>query len=471
MFDLIKQRGVEVKEALSILKKSHGLTLCQVWIPHFVKNGEEVVVKFWGYYKPAFKAYYNACVKIQDGSGGLAVKALETFQAYFSRNFIKGELQALIPATSASESSCCVVICLRNIYTGDVDYAFEFIFSSSLYDNNNPCVFLESLFSKLETCLPSFYFSSGAKLGRELLILDVDNPTASFNIFATKKQEVDSNGSLLRISMNMNWAAVEIKEAISFLTVSHGLTLCQVWMYSYYNNEKGVVKFVVNCAAAYKDYYDACVKIQDGAGELAAKTLLTRLPYFSRNINNIIKGELLHSLPPAATSASESTCCLAICLRNVYTADILYAFEFFFTLHDNNNKDLSVFLESLLITLEKCLPNFKLPNGAQLGPHLQVLDGDNLNVNFDLIAFIKQQEEDDDCMKGTDEAAYTNDDIGGHIRATMDVSASLKFADLKTKISQMFDLDSNAYWILYLLEGSKSNGGLWMELVDVVNLV
>ncbi|XP_071696117.1 uncharacterized protein [Rutidosis leptorrhynchoides] len=165
-----KRAGVEIEEAMKHLSITKGVTLCQAWVLCRDKNeNEECVVKFGGsYYDAAFKDYYEACVKIEDGCGGLALKALKTHVAYFSRNIAKGELQALIPATSASESSCCLAICLRNIYTGDFDYAFEFFFSSY---RNNPCFFLEFFFMDLKRRLPSFKFSSRQ-------VLDADNLAA-----------------------------------------------------------------------------------------------------------------------------------------------------------------------------------------------------------------------------------------------------------------------------------------------------
>ncbi|XP_071721910.1 histone acetyltransferase HAC1-like [Rutidosis leptorrhynchoides] len=186
--DGIKRARVEVDEAVLDLNKSNWLSFCQVW---FIRYGKkECAVKLGGYYIDAFKDYYGACFNIEDGSGGLAVKALETYQPYWSRNInniiIKGELHALLPATSASEYSyCCLAICMKNIYTGNLDYVFEFIFS--VYDVSfNPSVFLDSLFKKLKSCLPSFKLSSGSQLSdQSLLVVDVDTLIA----FETHEKE------------------------------------------------------------------------------------------------------------------------------------------------------------------------------------------------------------------------------------------------------------------------------------------
>ncbi|XP_071693675.1 uncharacterized protein [Rutidosis leptorrhynchoides] len=457
--DVIKGRVVEIEEAISILTKSHGLTLCQVWITRAVKNeNEECAVKLTGYYADAFKDYYDACVKIQDGSGELAVKALENYQAYFSRNINKGKLQALLPATTA-ESSCCLAICLRNFETGDFDYVFELFFSS--YHIKNRYVFLESLFLKLESCLPSFKFSSGAQLGSQLLVTDVDNLTESFNILASKKQieKADFEGRRLQRCINadleksLKLAAVEIRKALAILTESHGLTLCQVWVHHYVNNEgaKRAIKFDGYCSDAFKDYYRACVKIQNGAGGLALKTLVTYQPYFSRE---------LQALLPATTA--ESCCCLAICLRNIYTGDLDYAFEFFFPLY--YDKDPCVFLQSIFLKLKSCFPNFKLSSGAQLGRRLQVLDGDNREANFDFFAVITEDcNEDVKHLQFGTPNSTTDSNVATDV-SLICVSDSMKFANLKKNISQRFRLVSNSYKLTYLVQ--TITGPSWAQLED-----
>ncbi|XP_071694341.1 uncharacterized protein [Rutidosis leptorrhynchoides] len=477
----IKRKWVDIGKAIPDLKESHGLTFCQVWVLRTVENeNEQSVVKYGGFYIPGFKAYYKACVKIEDGLGGVAVKALETYKTYFSRNIMKGDLQALIPAaTSASESSyCCLGICLRNIETGNYDYAFELCFSSYEYNNNNnnnnnPCVFLESLFLKLESCLPGFEFSSGLQLGRQLLVMDVDNPTEIFKILASKKQEKeeDCERRLLQRCINVsfgisfNRSKVEIQKALSFLTESHGLALCQVWIYHYPLSKKNerAVKLDGYCAAGFKDYYDACVNIGDGAGGLALTTRVTGQPYFSRNINTIIKGKLHELLP---FTESSHCCCFAICLRNIHTGNVDYAFELLFSLHDNI--DPYVFLESLLVKLETCFPSFKLASGARLGRELQVLDGDNLAVNFNITAFIKQEdfEAPPPCNATNHVMSWMSMDIGGTTKV-MDVSSSMKFADLKMKISKKFRLVSGAYRVSYLVKNGGSTGpSLWRQIQD-----
>ncbi|XP_071694898.1 uncharacterized protein [Rutidosis leptorrhynchoides] len=318
----VNNTKVEIKEAASNLNKSHGLTLCQVWFTSHVKNN--CPVKFYCYYSDAFKDYFHACVKIQDATGGLALKASETYQPYLSRKFIKGELHALLPAINIESSYWCLAVCLRNIKTGDLDYAFEFIFSS--YDNNknnnNPRVFLDSLFKKLETCLPSFKLSSGAPLGTQsLLVVDVNTFIALEKHEEEEKEDCMMDHQLSR-SIKKS-PKVEIEEAIWMLGESHGLALCQVWTHQPFRvtneNKNCAVKLGVACHAAFKDYYNACVKIQDGSGGLALKALETYQTYFTKIVNGN-----LHSLIP--TSASKSCCCLAICLRNSDTGDVEYAF-------------------------------------------------------------------------------------------------------------------------------------------------
>ncbi|XP_071717842.1 uncharacterized protein [Rutidosis leptorrhynchoides] len=156
---------------------------------------------------------------IKDGSG-LALKALETSRTYFSTNFIKGKLKGLIPATVA-KSCCCLGMCLKNENIGShVDYAFEMIFK--LDDNiiQQPFVFLDSLFSRLQSCLPSFKLSSGAQFVgyQSSLVLDVDKLNAL--------EEVQLSSSLFKIIKSkdedgLKHANGEIQEAILISTESH----------------------------------------------------------------------------------------------------------------------------------------------------------------------------------------------------------------------------------------------------------
>ncbi|XP_071695865.1 uncharacterized protein [Rutidosis leptorrhynchoides] len=164
----------QIPPAEPILEERHGLVLCQVWPHDYDTNGRARSLFLSDiYFETQFRDYVYDRRLIGDGLGGFTLKALETYETYFSTKFIKGKLKGLIPATVA-KSHCFLAICLKNINVGQhVDYAIEMIFK--LKDNMHPYVFLDSLFVTLKSCLPSFYFSSGAKLGgHRSLVLDVD---------------------------------------------------------------------------------------------------------------------------------------------------------------------------------------------------------------------------------------------------------------------------------------------------------
>ncbi|XP_071693381.1 uncharacterized protein [Rutidosis leptorrhynchoides] len=190
----------EARDAMRILKNDHGLVLCEVWTYGYTTNG--IAQCLWStdmYFKDVFFDYVNQCINIGDGFGGLTLKALETYETYFTKlKYIKGEKKGLIPAT-AVESCCFLAICMKNINIEHVDYVYEMIFK--LDDNNihNPYVFLDSLFERLKSCWPSFKLSSGAQLGGHPIIVDVDTFKELEKPLKTIKKSEDA----------LKWATVE----------------------------------------------------------------------------------------------------------------------------------------------------------------------------------------------------------------------------------------------------------------------
>ncbi|XP_071693382.1 uncharacterized protein [Rutidosis leptorrhynchoides] len=166
----------EVLETSYILEEDYGLVLGEVWTHGYTTNGiAKSLISTDIFFTEEFSDYMGQYFYIGDGFGGLTLKALETYETYFSTKlkYVKGEKKGLIPAT-ASESCCFLAICMKNINVEHVDYVFEMIFK--LDDNNihNPYVFLDSLFERLNSCWPSFKLSSGAQLGRHPIVVDVD---------------------------------------------------------------------------------------------------------------------------------------------------------------------------------------------------------------------------------------------------------------------------------------------------------
>lgn len=130
-------------------------------------------------------------------------------------------------------------------------------------------------------------------------------------------------------------------------------------------------------SSVIKGYYDTCDALPLRLGDdLVGKTLETCQPRFCRNIDKLPVSGILTFL-----SGSTECRCLVICLRSIHTTDdVDYAFEFLWP----KTRDYLNLMESLLLTLKTCLPNFKLPSGAQLGDELRVLDVDT-STPFNLL--------------------------------------------------------------------------------------
>lgn len=116
-----------------------------------------------------------------------------------------------------------------------------------------------------------------------------------------------------------------------------------------------------------RDYYQSCgilpLKIGEG---LPGKTLETSQPRFSKDLyDQSLSGGLLGSLSSLTDCSS-----LVISLRSSLTGDADYAFEFLWPQTRNH----VILLESLLLTLKRCLPSFHFPSGSQLGDQLRLLD-------------------------------------------------------------------------------------------------
>nr|XP_043622379.1 protein NLP6-like [Erigeron canadensis] len=221
-------RTREIKEALEIVCESPDLAAAQVWIPYknpsslegIQTNKQMFAVKYTGYCSAdldddhllsAVKDYYDTCdtlpLKIKHGVVG---RILETYKPHFcidiyepcaNKEMRNKKLLGLLPATNNKEignkklsellpatvECSCLGICLRSIDTGDLDYAFEFLWPRK----RNYIILLEALFSTLKRCLPSFKFASGSKLGDRLRVVDVENSTGSgmgfFNILEGKR--------------------------------------------------------------------------------------------------------------------------------------------------------------------------------------------------------------------------------------------------------------------------------------------
>ncbi|PWA81867.1 NIN-like protein [Artemisia annua] len=190
----------EIQNALQTVCASHGLPFGQVWIPYETKNSHHHVpdnqttkgihlLKLIGYcdyhdgdLMSSLKEYYCSCDLFPLRIGeGLVGKALETYEPFFCSNIQELRLHDYWRLMSHNIECSCLAISLRT--NDNIVFAFEFLWPTS----RNHFILLESILLTLKRCFPSFNFASGAQIGDELHVLDVENSTGSglgfFKIF------------------------------------------------------------------------------------------------------------------------------------------------------------------------------------------------------------------------------------------------------------------------------------------------
>ncbi|GKE10359.1 hypothetical protein Tco_1413910, partial [Tanacetum coccineum] len=190
----------EIQNALRIICASHGLPFGQVWIPYETQNSHHHVpdnqttklinplklIGYCDYYDgdlmSSLKEYCSSCDMFPLRIGeGLVGKALETYEPFFCSNIRELRLLDYWRLMSHNIECSCLAISLRS--NDNIVFAFEFLWPTS----RNHFILLESILLTLKRCLPSFNFASGAQIGDELHVLDVENSTGSglgfFKIF------------------------------------------------------------------------------------------------------------------------------------------------------------------------------------------------------------------------------------------------------------------------------------------------
>lgn len=128
--------------------------------------------------------YYDACdMKPLKRGDELVLKTFKDYEPRFYKDNSKLGTDILLAELNDDTKCSGLTICMRSIDTSDFDYAFEFIWCH----NSKYVMFLEALLLTLKRCLPRFKCASGAELGDELHVIDVDNSTKSetktFKIF------------------------------------------------------------------------------------------------------------------------------------------------------------------------------------------------------------------------------------------------------------------------------------------------
>nr|GFD33530.1 hypothetical protein [Tanacetum cinerariifolium] len=138
-----------------------------------------------------YEEYYDACDMIPlTMRDELVLKTFQDCEARFCKAYSDLDTDILLTWMADSKTECSgLTICMRSIDTGDFEYAFEFIWCHDIKD----VIFLEGLLMSLKRCLPCFKFATGAELGDELDVIDVNNSTES----ETKRIKIFQENRLL----------------------------------------------------------------------------------------------------------------------------------------------------------------------------------------------------------------------------------------------------------------------------------
>ncbi|KAK9079578.1 hypothetical protein SSX86_001251 [Deinandra increscens subsp. villosa] len=203
----------EIRMAVSLAVQSHAITLGHVWYPYEnrcvrMPKSRTLLCRLASYgavdnqdddhlsFVKTFFGNFRVLPLIGRRGEGLIGRTLETHQPHLCRNIYKlsdnrGGPWALL---SANVKSCaCFVICLRSSHTGELDYAFEFFWPQT----RNHLALMEGLLLTLSENLPSFKHVSGAQLGNELPVVDVDSSSSGSGTAERKPIKVVPGGNKL----------------------------------------------------------------------------------------------------------------------------------------------------------------------------------------------------------------------------------------------------------------------------------
>nr|XP_043635585.1 uncharacterized protein LOC122606793 [Erigeron canadensis] len=192
-----------------------------------------------------------------------------------------------------------------------------------------------------------------------------------------------------------------------------------------------------------KDYYKFSSvlprKLEEG---LPGKTLTTYQSHFCRNLCRPRKvGSILE-----IHSGSAKCSCFTICLKSVHTADLDYAFEFFWP----RGRNYLIVLESLLSILKMCLPSFKFPFGAELGEELCILDVENSTKSISGSFKIFKGDRLSNTLGAMEETRSIADEAGQQYESTLEESERgtndqwLRPKHAKRKLSGLSDGEDEA---------------------------
>ncbi|KAJ9555766.1 hypothetical protein OSB04_010380 [Centaurea solstitialis] len=318
------------------------------------------------------------------------------------------------PEGGDSFECSCFVICLRSTETGDFNYVFEFLWQE-VPDYGN---LMESILLSLKRCLPNFKYASGGELGDELRIIDVDNSTKRkiecFTIFegaessseseALEKRSSVGEGSLRPLKAKCKTTPISLSqegiiEAAKNLYVSLKRKRNDVSD----TNEEDKEAFedpLANYREKNLDENTVTIKVEC-ADDMIKFTCPISSATFAAIVEEIGKR---FKLEPSSYKLKyldeDGDWILLACdedmkklewnftmhfgrvwldgtgmelqkVRSTETGDLNYVFEFLWE-EDPNYVEL---LETLLLSLKKCLPNFKYASGGELGDELRIFKG------------------------------------------------------------------------------------------------
>ncbi|KAJ9555817.1 hypothetical protein OSB04_010431 [Centaurea solstitialis] len=122
----------------------------------------------------------------------------------------------------------------------------------------------------------------------------------------------------------------------------------------------------------FVEYANMCYEIPSKIWEgLIGQTLENHKPRFMKKVSKLSDNQPLMMIHNSDDEGYPFECsCFVICLRSIETGDLDYVFEFLW--HEVPNY--VMVLESLLLLLKKCLPDFKYASGGELGDELSIID-------------------------------------------------------------------------------------------------
>ncbi|KAJ9555844.1 hypothetical protein OSB04_010458 [Centaurea solstitialis] len=179
----------------------------------------------------------------------------------------------------------------------------------------------------------------------------------------------------------------EIKKTLEIIWPEFRLDLVQVWIaYGQTGQMLGIKlmdyptdydsdddEYLHECLGNYRSICRG-IPLKMGEG-LVGETLKNHKPCFMKKVSKLSDNQPLMMVRPNnfEFEGDPFECsCFVICLRSTETGDLNYVFEFLWKEDPNHVK----LLETLLLSLKKCLPNFKYASGGELGDELHIVDVD-----------------------------------------------------------------------------------------------